>query len=273
MSSTKSKEYQRYLNNINRDVVANIDTLDSNKLKSIINKYPLDIKDSILLFTVLSAITTIINNQRMTVKKKEPLLPIIAVIGIYSVLKPKRLAENIIAINKNINLTPKQLKVKKLLDVYYKDNEKAINSSIKKATSLLDKNTRKATTTTAKYIRKDLHTMVSEKKLTIDQMETTLRRKYTNNEVAIERTIDTELHAQSELVKLEVAKGNGLTHKTWKTQEDSKVRKTSWHNSVANKRIPIDSEFRASGLHATQPGDSSLPAGDRIRCRCYLIYD
>lgn len=273
MAKNKSKIYQSYLNKINRDIIANVDTLSISKLKSIVNKYSIDIKDSVLLFTVLSAITDIINKPRMTSKEKLPLLPIIAVLGIYSILKPKQFAQRIVKINKGIGLNDNEKKTKELLNSYYKDNEKAISNSVKAVDKEMVKSAQQSARTTSKHIREDLHKMVSEKKLTIEQMETSLQNKYTNNKAVIERNLVTELHNQAELVKLERAKVNGFTHKTWIQQQRKTKRETKFHNGVVNKRIPIDSEFKAAGQHAMQPGDISLEAKDKIRCGCYLIYD
>lgn len=273
MAKNKSREYQIYLNKINRDVIANVEKLDAAKLKNIINKYSIDVKDSVLLFTVLSAITDILNNQRMTKKEKLPLLPIIAIMGVYSILKPKQFAQRVIKINKGIGLNSNEKKTKELLNTYYKDNEKAISNSVKSINKDMVKSAQQSARTTSKYIREDLHKMVSEKKLTIKQMESSLNSKYTNNVAVIERNLMTELHSQAELVKLEKAKASGFTHKTWKQLQRSSKRKTRFHSGVVNKRIPIDSEFKAAGQHAMQPGDVSLEAKDKVRCGCYLIYD
>jgi hypothetical protein len=118
---------------------------------------------------------------------------------------------------------------------------------------------------------KDLNKGIEEKK-SIEQIKNSLVRKY-NKLSNIERALDTELHRQSEFVRLEHSKALGFTHKTWKTQGDRRVRNTTFHNQVSNKRVPIDSEFRAGGMTARQPSDTTLPPSESIRCRCYLIYD
>lgn len=268
----KNKEYSRYLKSINREIIKNIDNLDSAKIKSIVMAQRFNIKDTVLLFAILNAITLIVNNKRLTAKEKKSLAPVIAILGIYSLAQPKALATRLMRINSGRGLNENEKKVRKLLKKYYKDNEKAIARSIKQANNDLVRQNRKYANNVTKRIRKDINKMLGKNK-SIKTIERTISEKYQVKTSTVQRNLDTELHAQVETVKLEMSKEAGFTHKTWKTQDDSKVRKTNWHNQVANKRIPIDSDFRASGLKASRPGDPRLPPGERIRCRCYLIYD
>lgn len=271
----KNKVYAKYLRAINLEIRKNVNSLNSTKIKEIVMSQKINIKDSVLLFTVLEAITNIVNNQRLSKKEKNNLLPILAILGVYSLTRPKELAQRIYKVNKpNVKLSTlsaNELKVRNLLNDYYTQNEKAIATSIKNSTTDLVRSNRKYATNLTKSLRKDLQSLVAEKK-SIATIERTLQSKYQVSPSVIKRNLDTELHAQAETVKLEMAKSNGFTKKTWKTQEDSKVRKTAWHNNVSNKTIPIDSDFRAGGQVASRPGDPRLQAKDRIRCRCYLIY-
>ena len=118
---------------------------------------------------------------------------------------------------------------------------------------------------------KDFQKGIKEKK-SIARIKRELVRKY-NNLSNIERALDTELHRASETVRQAHSIALGYRHKTWKTQQDERVRDTCFHNEVANKRVPIESDFRACGMRAQRPGDERLPPNESIRCRCYLIYD
>jgi hypothetical protein len=60
--------------------------------------------------------------------------------------------------------------------------------------------------------------------------------------------------------------------KTWNTQRDGKVRKTTFHSNVDRKTVMIDDFFEVNDMKAQFPADTSLPSWDRLNCRCYLIY-
>lgn len=268
-AKNKSRSYSKYLNEINREMLNNIENLDARKVKSIIDNASLKIDDTALLFMILSAITLLISNQRLTKKEKLPLLPIIAVMGIYKITKPKRFVEKIYKINSGVKLNDNEKRVKGLISSYTKDNISTFNKIKRETTKQLEKSTRKASTTTGRNMLKDLK-ILRDKNISINDMEKQLDSKYKITDV--ERTLNTELHSQAELAKNIHAVNNGFTHKQWKTQGDARVRQTRWHNAVTNKTIPVDSEFRATGLVALAPGDTRLPPKERIRCRCYLVY-
>jgi hypothetical protein len=62
------------------------------------------------------------------------------------------------------------------------------------------------------------------------------------------------------------------SNKTWNTQRDGKVRKTTFHSNVDGKTVEIDSFFEVNDMKAQFPADSSLPDWERLNCRCYLLY-
>lgn len=272
IAQEKNKEYSKYLKAINREIVANIDTITSEKIKEIVNSQKINIKDTVLLFTVLNAITVILNNKRLTRKEKKEFEPILAVMAIYSIRKPKQFVTRLIKINKGLGLTDKEKKVKKILNKYYKQNEKAIMKSIKQSTTELQRSNRKYANNITKRIRRDI------KKGAIQQkpkklIEYEIKMKYQVKTSVIDRNLNTELHAQAETVKLEMSKEAGFTHKTWKQRSRPSHRKTCFHKKVVNKRIPIESDFRGCGLKASRPADPRLPVGERVNCECYLVYD
>ena len=88
LSKDKANEYAKYVRAINKDLLANIDKLDAAKVKSIVESYSVNVKDTAFLFMILSAITMIVNNKRMTKKEKLPLAPILGVLAIYSLRNP-----------------------------------------------------------------------------------------------------------------------------------------------------------------------------------------
>jgi len=61
----------------------------------------------------------------------------------------------------------------------------------------------------------------------------------------------------------------GATDKTWSTAT-FEVRKS--HQAMNNKTIPIDEFFIVGGHKAMFPLDNRLPPGERVNCRCTLLY-
>lgn len=62
------------------------------------------------------------------------------------------------------------------------------------------------------------------------------------------------------------------SNKTWNTQRDGKVRKTTFHNGVDGQMVMIDDFFEVEDMKAQFPADTKLPDWERLNCRCYLIY-
>ena len=273
------KEYAKYLRSIQRDLINEIETVDANRIKQIVMSYQINVKNSVLLFSVLEAVTKILNGK-LTRKEKTAYTPIIALMGIYSVRKPKVFAKRVAELvttpntrlNKSFGVKSNMVNSKKLLNEYFVRNEASISNSIRKSENNIIRSNRRRLNTLTRSIRKDIAKLRDMNK-SVNSITKTIKAKYKVDDNIVSRNLDTELHAQAETVKEEIAKSNGATHKTWKTQGDGRVRDTHFHNSVTNKRIPIDSEFRAGGLKANAPGSESLPVGERIRCRCYLIFD
>ena len=267
LTKENSKQYANYIKSINRELIDNVDTLTPAKVKSIIQSAKVNIEDIALLFIIQNAVLLIVNKQ---VKKKDTdLLPILALIGLYSIKNPKRFVKKIVKINKGIGLNEREKKAQAIIQGFKQDNAKVLADARKVARKQLDRTQIKSKV--SRRMVKDLNKGIKEQK-SIAEIKNRLVRKY-NKLSNVERVLDTELHAQSEYVRQVHSEALGYTHKTWKTQQDSRVRETHFHSGVSNKRIPIDSEFRAGGLNAKYPGDEKLPPSDRIRCRCYLVYD
>ncbi len=269
LTKENSKQYVKYIKAINQELIANVDKLTPEKVKSIIKGAKINIDDIALLFVIQNAILLIVGRTVPRKKMDKSLLPIMALLGLYSLRRPKRFVKKLVKINKGIGLNSVEQEAQRIIKGFKADNEKVLQSARKIARTQLDKSQIKSKT--SRRMVKDMNRMLEEKK-SIKEIKNGLVKKY-NKLSNVERMLDTELHAQSEFVRKEHSKALGLTHKTWHTQNDSRVRETTFHKEVANKRVPIDSDFRAGGLRAKQPGDTQLPPSDRIRCRCYLTYE
>lgn len=269
LTKENGKQYAQYIKEINRELIANVDKLTPEKVKSIIKGAKINIDDIALLFVIQNAILIIVSKKIPRKRMDKSLLPIIAVLGIYSLKRPKRFVQKLVKINKGIGLNDNEKKAQAIIRGFKQDNEKVLKDARRVARTQLDLSRLKSKT--SKRMIRDMNELLKEKK-SIKEIKNNLVRKY-NKLSNVERALDTELHAQSEFVRKEHSKALGMTHKIWKTQQDSRVRETKFHTQVANKRVPIDSDFRAGGLRAEQPGDTQLPPSDRIRCRCYLTYE
>lgn len=268
LTKENATQYTKYIKEINKELIANIDNLTADKVKTIIKGAKINIDDIALLFMLQSAILLVINKKTPRKKLDKSLLPIIALVGLYSLRRPKRFVLKIVRINKGVGLNEAEKKAKLLINEFKTDNAKVLKDARKIARQQLD--TSRLKSKVSRRMVQDLNQGIKEKK-SIKEIKNSLIRKY-NKLSNVERTLDTELHAQSEYVRRVHSEALGYTHKIWRTQGDSRVRETKFHNGVANKRVPIDSDFRAGGLRAEQPGDTQLPPSDRIRCRCYLEY-
>ncbi len=269
LTKENARKYSEYIKAINREMIENVDSLTPAKVKEIVKSVEFNVDDIALLFVIQNAIILILQKDRPKSKMDKSLLPIIAVMGLYSLKKPKRFVEKIVKINKGIGLNDAEKRVKVILDEFNKDNAKILKDTRKIARDQFDESILKSKR--SKRMVKDLREGIKENK-SIAKIKRAMVRKY-NKLSNVERTLDTELHSQGEFVRLKHSQAMGYTHKIWRTQGDNRVRDTHFHTNVTNKRVPIDSDFRQAGLKASQPGDTRLPPSDRIRCRCYLTFD
>lgn len=65
---------------------------------------------------------------------------------------------------------------------------------------------------------------------------------------------------------------HGLTHKTWRTMEDEKVRET--HAEIDGITLPIDSLFEVGDSLMAYPKDTTYDASaeETVNCRCWCEY-
>lgn len=103
-----------------------------------------------------------------------------------------------------------------------------------------------------------------------DAVLQTLNKRDFRNRDEVKRFLETQAHETYENAKSLVAKEQGLKYKYWRTQRDSRVRRS--HQLLDGKIIKQDEKFKLGNSFASVPGDSSLPIGERINCRCGLEY-
>lgn len=269
LTEENATQYVKYIKQIRNEMINNIETLNADKVKSIIKSAKINIDNIVLLFTLQSAILLVLDKSKPRKSLDPSLFPIIAFVGMYSLKRPERFVRKVSKLVKGRDLNERDKKAQAIIQGFKRDNAKVLKDARKIARNQLDRSILKSRT--SKNMQKDLRNLIKEKK-SIKEIKNILVRKY-NSLSNVERALDTELHAQSEYVRRVHSEALGYTHKTWKTQFDNRVRKTHFHNGVVNQRVPIASDFRAGGLRAEQPGDTQLPPSDRIRCRCYLVYD
>ena len=227
---------------------------------------------------MISAIANIIENQKIDKEDKKSLTPVLIVLGLYDIKKPKLVVSKLNKVTTvflkggvdTLNATEK--KVYYQTSAYYRTNHSTIKKLIITNRNSIKKTNLKIKSNVSKEIIKSYKSLVKQR-LTVPQIADKLQTKFGGvNTSRIERILDTELHTQAELTKNVHHLAMGYTHKKWKTSGDNRVRKTKFHNGVANKVVKIDKYFRAGGLKAMYAGDDRLPAGEKIRCRCETIY-
>jgi hypothetical protein len=229
----------------------------------------LNLEDFAIFSLLIGSITAIIENQRMSKRQRDNLLPIVAVASIYSLSSPNTFVRKVYQSYKKPKST-NELRVQRLIKQHIQDNKVVVETIKTKQKEMLIRSQTQAKLAQSKRVIDDVVKLTEEGK-PLEMQRIWLKRKYNNNKV-MERALDTEIHANIELGKQEQARTDGFTKKTWRTQGDSKVRKTVWHNKVANMTVPIEEDFIVGTMRASHAGDERLPVGERIRCRCYIVY-
>lgn len=268
LEEENAQRYVNYIKRINREIIDNIETMTADKARRIIQSERINIDNIALIFAIQNAVLILIDQPSQ--KNNAQLAAISGILAMYSTNNPKRFAKQVIKIAKGTGLNNREKIARKAINQFARANA----TTIKKTQKLAIDNLNKSIDKSKVYKRMIKDFKANRKQFPDSPIEVTksnLKRKYNGN-TSIERALDTELHAQSEFIKKEHSKAIGYTHKIWKTQGDGRVRKTCFHNAIANKKVPIDSDFRACGMMASYAGDERLPANERIRCRCYIIY-
>jgi hypothetical protein len=246
---------------INRELVER-DNLTSDDIRQIVLKHDSSIRNDAKIYALIAVITNIINKGKdnLTLKEKRDYAPIIALVGLYSLNRPELFAKKATNIVRGQKLSGRMKGVKKSLDGYFKTNANLIAE--------VEGDIVRTRTVAKEEVYKNI-----KKRLAADEDKRAKIIKNLNKSKNVERAIRTEAHEELERGKLTHADRFGYRYKRWMTRRDDRVRRTAWHNEVDGVKIPVDSEFRAAGLLAMYPGDIRLPIGERINCRCYVVYE
>jgi len=263
-----SKAYGSYIKAINNELINNVENLTVDKVKSIISNQSLNITDMALLFAIQNTIIELINKPRQA-KKNDSVAPILGLLAIYSIAKPKQFAKRVNKIIKGKGLNANEKRARLFIRSFESKNKQVLVKTRNRAVKEIQNSIKKSKI--SKRMLRDLKQGLKANK-SIASIKKGLTKKY-NNPNNIKRALQTELHRASELVRQEHSIALGYTHKTWKQNQSPNKRETCFHNGVVNKRIPIESPFRSCGMKAQRPGDDSLPPGETIYCKCYLIFD
>lgn len=261
------KEQRKYGKFVRENTAALIDKRPKNKREALklIGKNKIDTKTSTKMFTALNGVmTTMLNPDTRESRKK--LKPLEGLMRVYSVRNPKSFAKEVYSMTTGSGMSERNKKFRPLLLSYYDGFTENIEDEAKQAERAMQR----AEVEKVSTVFKDLEDL-REQRIPITQVKKQLIAKY-GDPKRVKRALNTELHEQAERVKLEQSKFMGYTHKVWNTQKDERVRQTRFHNQVAGKVVPIDSNFRAAGMEADYPSDLGLPISERINCRCFVTY-
>ena len=216
--------------------------------------------------------------------KNKNLKPLSNILAIYSVTNPKLFVDRMdklikVSMGQRIKLTRSELKALREIDIYMRQNNKAIKDLVQKNTTAMRIINKKITTNQSRAIIKRRNKLIKQRitvngvkrPLTNEEIAKRLRSEFKNDRARVNRIVDTEAHRQTELVREVEAKAVGLTKKIWNTQRDSKVRDS--HAKLDGKKIGINKKFNVGGHKASFPGDPRLPPNESINCRCFLTFE
>lgn len=235
------------------------------QVRAIIEKHTIDNDSSVKMFTTLNGVVNKLLNTP-TRQSRNKLKPLDTIMRAYNVNNPKTFAKNVYNMTSGLQQSERNKRFRPALLSYYDGFTETIETEKQQAQRAL----LRADLERSSGIFKDFENLRQER-VPIRQVKKQLIEKY-GDPNRVKRALNTELHEQAERVKLEQSKFLGYTHKKWNTQKDERVRKTKFHNQVAGKIVPVDSNFRAAGMEAEYPSDLSLPVQERINCRCFVTY-
>ena len=244
-----------FLDIVSKDTRMTQAVIDGMTPEEAVEKYQSTNERDAEFYYLLAILTIVLTKQSLTHAEQMNYAPIIAITTMYSIKAPRLFADKVNKLFKGVNLTKREKSARKIIRGFI-DKGKA---TVRK----IQQNVIKSRIKTHSEIYKD----IKDEKLTKKE----LKNKY--DKKRLRRAKRTEAHAELEQGKLQHAEEFGYKFKTWKTRGDGRVRDTTWHNAVKNKKIPVNNMFRASGMKAMYPGDITLPIGERINCRCYLLLE
>lgn len=255
--------------------------------------------------TLLSGIKIITEGTTLPPKEANMIEPLKVLVKKYPVEKPQLLAKKmdmfaVAYINKTgaKGLGINDVETAKYVNKYFNNHREFIRKELAANKINVQKIHTQVKNNTSRDIIKDLRKNINARKeevivgsdgkekvvkrpLNREEIRKNLKSKYgQQQEYRVDRIVNTELHDLSENTTYSQHLLYGFTHKTWNTQQDSRVRdgrqrgNRSNHAAMHGKTIPIDKKFNVKGGgKGGYPGDPSLPPGQRINCRCYLTYE
>ena len=266
VTKSERRKYVSYMRSINQAVVDELPQTRQDVM-AIIKRFTIRPTTSVKMFTLLAGVSNVIMSRPSGARQRQILKPIQDLIKKYSVKSPKRFATAMLSLTTGRKLSERQKRFRPLLLSYYD----GFTENIETLEQQEQRFRQRTEIERVSQVFEDLEKL-REARIPITQIKNELIAKY-NDPKRVTRALDTELHEQAERVKLEQSKFMGYTKKRWNTQGDERVRRTRFHNAVAGKAVPIDGEWRVGRDRADYPGDTQLPVGERIYCRCYVTYE
>lgn len=264
----------RYIKKINTEIIDNIETITPKGIRNKIENTPMQIGNAAQMAMIVSSIALLLDKRRVNKERKQQMAGVLGLMGLYG-LSQINSKKDAVTFAKNVHNSvsaPKGNRNKKgaaYIRTFLNSNEVLYNKVVDKTRKNIEGAQKASKIPMSKKVL-DEYKEKTEQGQPINKIRYSLKRKYNSNKVVM-RAVETESHNQLETAKLEQGKDYGYTHKTWFTQSDHRVRDTRFHKAVHGKKVPIDSDFRAGGQRAENPGNMGLKPKDRINCRCYLI--
>ena len=262
VAEVQRPKMRQFIQTINEEIIETMPR-SAREIRDIVRKHTISNTFSIKMFTVLQGVTAVIMG-RPTLNSK--VREIEALMKTYTVMRPKAFAKSVRNMTTGRAMSGTQQRFRPILLSYYDGFTETIETVEQQTMRALHRTQVESKSRMFRDIEE-----LREQRIPLRRMKNILKERYLDD-LRVDVAVETELHEQAERVKLEGSKFMGYTHKEWVTQGDERVRKTRFHQHVEGKIVPIDSDFRAGGLVADYPSDPRLPVGERIRCRCYVIY-
>jgi len=266
VTKSERRKYVSYMRSITQAVVNELPSTKRD-VAAIVRRFTITPSTAVKMFTLLAGVSNLIMGRPSTARQRQLLKPIQDIMKVYKVSSPQSFAKSMLSLTTGRKMSERQKRFRPLLLSYYD----GFTENIETLEQQEQRFRQRTEIERVSQVFEDLEKL-REARIPITQIKNELINKY-NDPKRVQRALDTELHEQAERVKLEQSKFMGYKKKRWNTQGDERVRRTRFHNGVAGKAVPIDGEWRVGRMRADYAGDTQLPVGERIYCRCYVTYE
>lgn len=273
-------KYERHYRRMWGKVVEKVERdgeISQKDIKKLVEPLPITEREQmkvVMTSFMVANFTELYTHKKPKGQQKENLLPFIAIAGLFTLDNPKKAVKEFYTVSDAVirkdpsKLPPKMQKNVKKVNKYFAVNQEAIKNQARQSVKAIKKTAQTSTANFADDVWKGYKAERFKDVPHIERVET-LAKERGAEEWRARRVVETEAHKELEDAKMTSAKRSGLRFKTWKTQQDKRVRET--HRKMHGKKIRIDQKFKVGKGTGMSPGNINRPE-ESISCRCTLIY-